>query len=103
LNIPLQRVSTGDEEYCSALLGALDKITEYDPFYVIVSLGVDTYKDDPICEFNLTKSGYVRIGQAVATLKKPTLFVMEGGYHLPTIGTNVRAILQSFMNPPHVK
>ncbi|KAF8512084.1 Arginase/deacetylase [Hysterangium stoloniferum] len=103
LNIPLPRVSTGDEEYYSALLNALKKITEYDPFYVIVSLGVDTYKDDPICEFNLTKNGYLRIGQAIATLKRPTLFVMEGGYHLPTIGANVREILQSFMKQPHVK
>ena len=42
------------------------------------SLGVDTYAEDPICEFALTQACYPRIGKIVASLDKPTLFVMEG-------------------------
>ncbi|GJJ13978.1 hypothetical protein Clacol_008235 [Clathrus columnatus] len=67
------------------------------------SLGVDTFKDDPISDFKLTLDGYYRIGEAISTVLKPTLFVMEGtrayfrGYDLPTIGENVRAVLEGFL------
>lgn len=43
-----------------------------------ISLGVDTYQDDPICDFLLTARCYPRIGEIIASIGKPTLFVMEG-------------------------
>lgn len=42
------------------------------------SLGVDTFENDPICEFGLTTDGFASIGSAIAALMKPTLFAMEG-------------------------
>ena len=42
------------------------------------SLGVDTYSEDPICEFALTAACYPRIGRIIASLGKRALFVMEG-------------------------
>lgn len=42
------------------------------------SLGVDTYKDDPITQFQITKSAYAQMGELIAGAKKPTLFCMEG-------------------------
>ena len=44
----------------------------------VLSLGTDTYSEDPICEFLLTKGCYARIGEIIATLRIPTLFVMKG-------------------------
>lgn len=38
LNIPLPRGTTGDVEYCNALLGAISKIREYNPTYLLVRL-----------------------------------------------------------------
>ncbi|KAF8531225.1 hypothetical protein JB92DRAFT_3081003 [Gautieria morchelliformis] len=96
LNIPLPKRSTGDAEYQVALQRALEEIRLYDPVYLIVSLGVDTFENDPICEFRLSTEGYVPIGRAVAALEKPTLFVLEGGYDLGTLGLNVRAVLEGF-------
>ncbi|KAH9948202.1 hypothetical protein B0H21DRAFT_876236 [Amylocystis lapponica] len=43
-----------------------------------LSLGVDTYAEDPICEFRLTQECYARMGALVAGIARPTLFVMEG-------------------------
>jgi acetoin utilization deacetylase AcuC-like enzyme len=42
------------------------------------SLGVDTFAEDPISYFKLSHSCYTVIGQVIADLRKPTLFVMEG-------------------------
>ena len=42
------------------------------------SLGVDTHAEDPICEFNLSTEGYIRIGEIISTIQRPTLFVLEG-------------------------
>jgi len=96
MNIPLPR-GTMDSEYCAALELVVAAIRKFDPQYLIVSLGVDTYMDDPISDFKLTVTGYVNIGKMISGLRIPTLFVMEGGYHLETIGDNVFSVLQGFL------
>lgn len=95
INYPLPR-GTQDSDYCATLSNAVQDIKRFDPGYLLLSLGVDTFADDPISDFKLSHSCYTQIGQVVADLGKPTLFVMEGGYHMETIGKNVRAVLQGF-------
>ncbi|KAH8991936.1 Arginase/deacetylase [Lactarius akahatsu] len=95
INYPLPR-GTQDSEYCAVLSNAVEDIKKFDPGYLLLSLGVDTFVDDPISDFKLSPSCYTHIGRVVADMGKPTLFVMEGGYHLETIGKNVRAVLQGF-------
>ncbi|KAG8708724.1 hypothetical protein FRC08_018756, partial [Ceratobasidium sp. 394] len=95
-NIPLPQHTTGNKEYIAALKQVLGKISEYSPQRLIVSLGVDTYKDDPICKFQLTSECYVDIGREIGGLGLPTLFAMEGGYHLDTLGANVGGVLSGF-------
>ena len=64
---------------------------------VVVSLGVDTYKDDPISQFRLDSPDYLRIGARIAAIGLPTLFVMEGGYAVEAIGVNVANTLEGFL------
>ena len=59
------------------------------PDVLIVSLGVDTYKDDPISGFKLESEHYLRIGERIASLKLPTVYLMEGGYAIDAIGVNI--------------
>jgi len=92
INYPLPR-GTGDGDYCSTLSLAVAKIVDFDPSYVIVSLGVDTHEGDPISEFKVTTDGYKNIGEIITRIHKPTLFVMEGGYNLRSIGQNVCNVL----------
>lgn len=96
LNIPLPQHTTGNTEYITALRRGLNGISEFDPHWLLVSLGVDTYKDDPLCNFMLTTECYHQIGQEIGSLNLPTLFAMEGGYHIDTLGANVGGVLLGF-------
>ena len=68
------------------------------PDVLIVSLGVDTYKDDPISFFKLASADFTTYGGRIAKLKLPTLFVMEGGYAIEAIGINTVNVLDGFLN-----
>jgi len=64
-----------------------------------VSLGVDTFEGDPISFFRLTSDDFKRYGTLLASLKLPTLFVMEGGYAVQEIGVNTVNVLTGFASP----
>jgi acetoin utilization deacetylase AcuC-like enzyme len=80
----------------AALVAGLARIADYKPDAVVVSLGVDTYEKDPISRFRLRHEHFTRMGASIATLGKPTLFVMEGGYAVREIGINVANVLSGF-------
>jgi acetoin utilization deacetylase AcuC-like enzyme len=63
-----------------ALEDALKRIDDFGPEVLVVSLGVDTFEQDPISFFKLTSQDFTTYGGMIAGLKRPTLFVMEGGY-----------------------
>ena len=79
-----------------ALAAACRQIAAYAPDALIVSLGVDTFKEDPISQFKLDSPDYLRMGERIAALGKPTLFVMEGGYAVAEIGINAVNVLEGF-------
>ncbi|MCG8424691.1 MAG: histone deacetylase family protein [Proteobacteria bacterium] len=96
-NYPL-RWGTGWARWSEALDDACKHIAAFGAEVLIVSLGVDTFKDDPISEFKLDSDNYLDIGRRIAALGKPTLFVMEGGYALESIGLNTVNVLSGFEN-----
>jgi acetoin utilization deacetylase AcuC-like enzyme len=94
-NFPLPWGTTGDE-YLAALDAAIAVIAAFAPDSLVISLGVDTFVEDPISHFKLVSADFTAIGQRIASLGKPTLFVMEGGYAVADIGGNVAAVLTGF-------
>ncbi len=86
-NYPL-RWGTGFDRWSEALDDACRRITAFGPDAVIVSLGVDTFENDPISQFRLRSEDYLAVGARIAELGRPTLLVMEGGYALAAIGIN---------------
>ncbi len=82
----------------AVLDAACRKIKAYKPDVLLVSLGVDTYKDDPISSFKLTSPDFISYGARIAKLKLPTLFVMEGGYAVDAIGINTVNVIEGFEN-----
>ncbi len=94
-NVPLPWGTDG-ATYLAALDGAMGDIAGFAPDFVVVSLGVDTFAEDPISHFRLHAPDFTAIGQRVASLGRPTLFVMEGGYAVADIGVNVAAVLSGF-------
>ncbi|CAG8593651.1 5500_t:CDS:2 [Paraglomus brasilianum] len=95
VNVPLT-TETDDKKYLEALRSVIQKIIAYEADFLVVSLGVDTFMHDPIAGFNMTSGVYIEIGKHIKSIGKPTLFVLEGGYHLETIGINVGNILEGF-------
>ena len=75
---------------------ALDRIGEFAPSALVVSLGVDTFESDPISFFELRADDFTNYGKLIGGLRLPTLFVLEGGYAVAEIGVNAVNVLQGF-------
>ena len=75
---------------------ACGRLLSYAPDVVVVSLGVDTFEKDPISRFKLRTEDFPEIGERIAKLGLPTLFVMEGGYAVEEIGVNAVSVLTGF-------
>jgi acetoin utilization deacetylase AcuC-like enzyme len=89
-NIPLPS-RMADEDYVDLLTDRVAaEIEAFGPALLIVSLGVDTFVTDPICDLALTTPGYERCGAAVGALGLPTVVLQEGGYDVESLGENVR-------------
>jgi acetoin utilization deacetylase AcuC-like enzyme len=82
----------------AALADACKKIQAYKPDVLVVSLGVDTFKDDPISPLKLESKDFITYGGVIARLNLPTLIVMEGGYAIEAIGINTVNVLEGFEN-----
>jgi acetoin utilization deacetylase AcuC-like enzyme len=95
LNLPL-RWGVAWDQYAPALDTACRRIAAFAPDALVVSLGCDTFEEDPISKFKLRHDDYTAIGRAIAALAKPTLFVMEGGYAVEAIGVNAVGVLEGF-------
>ena len=95
LNYPLPK-HTRWAQYQAALADACQRLRAFGPEVLVISLGVDTFKDDPISHFRLESEDFLKIGQTIAGIGRPTLFVMEGGYMVDDIGVNAVNVLRGF-------
>jgi acetoin utilization deacetylase AcuC-like enzyme len=98
-NIPLRGGAT-DADYLEATDRAIDAIGETPGSVVVVSLGFDTYGQDPIGDFALTTPVYHEVGRRVAALGRRLVILQEGGYHRPSLGENARAWLRGAQGRP---
>jgi acetoin utilization deacetylase AcuC-like enzyme len=96
LNLPMPR-GTDWPAYVEALAQALRAVEAFGADVVLVSLGLDTYEKDPISHFRIGTEDYLRMGGAIAQLKRPTLFVFEGGYHTGALAENTTNVLEGFL------
>ena len=93
LNQPLP-AGTGDSAYLEAVDRALAAIARMRGSVVVVSLGFDTFGQDPIGTFALTTAAYHEVRRRVAALGRRLVILQEGGYHRPSLGENARAWLR---------
>jgi acetoin utilization deacetylase AcuC-like enzyme len=92
-NLPLPRGTDG-ATYATALTDALAMIDAFDPDApVVLSLGFDTFVDDPIGGFALRTDDYGRLGSLVRGLGRGVVAIQEGGYAIEAIGANAVAFL----------
>ena len=95
LNLPLPR-GTGGDDYLAALDKALAAIAWFKPGALVVALGLDAYVGDPLAGLGLTTDDFGRVGERIADLGLPTVFVQEGGYPAEELGLNLAAVLERF-------
>jgi len=94
LNFPLPP-DCGDEAHIKTLDKALSSV-DVDRFEVVaVSAGFDTHVGD-LASLGLTEKGYREIGKRIAKLKKPTFFVLEGGYQGESVGKDINTLLKAY-------
>jgi len=96
LNCPLP-VGTGEPDYMDALDTVLESIADFDPAFLVVSLGTDTYRGDPLGKFTLEKETFYRMGGMVSGLGRPILVVQEGGYQVRDMGICVSDFLRGLV------
>jgi acetoin utilization deacetylase AcuC-like enzyme len=92
LNYPLP-ANCGDELYIKTLKEALTRISAEKFEVVAVSAGFDAHAGD-LASLGLTEKCYREIGKIIGALKKPTFFVLEGGYSGENIGKDIDQMLK---------
>ncbi|MCU7370087.1 histone deacetylase family protein [Paucibacter sp. O1-1] len=93
LNLPLAHGS-GNSEFSAALDRAIATIERFKPQALVLPLGFDTYKDDPISVLKFDMEAFRLAGARVRALGLPTVVVQEGGYVVEAIGAALDAFLE---------
>ena len=91
-------MGTDNNTYQTVLEKAVKNIASFKPKFLVISLGFDTYKDDPIGGFKLTTNYYYMMAQTINKLNIPIIIVQEGGYDLNSLGKNVVSFLKGILD-----
>lgn len=103
LHLPMPPGTTWESEYQAVLRKGLEAIRQFTPGAVVVSLGLDTYHEDPCAlrraGFSLQDKDYKAMGRMIAEEmppQVPTVFVQEGGYRMDKVGEAAANVVTSF-------
>lgn len=104
LNIPLP-LGAGDNQLLAALDGPVkEHLAQFKPEAIIIAAGFDGHTLDDMSGLNYSTKLYGQLGQRIALWSKGfckgrVISVLEGGYHLPTLGNSVESYLNGFITP----
>jgi acetoin utilization deacetylase AcuC-like enzyme len=94
LNFPLP-ADCGEQRYLETLDKALGMVDMGKLEIVAVSVGFDAHDGD-LASLGLTENSYREIGKRVGMLRKPTFFVLEGGYMGEQNGRDIDQLLSGY-------
>lgn len=97
LNIPLPK-GTRFEDYRRKLDEALLAIAKFDPEFLVVSLGFDTFRMDPLGAFEIDTEDYATMARNVRSKLRdmPSVILLEGGYSIDHLGPNLLSFLSGW-------
>lgn len=84
--------------WAEKLAESIAAFKHYGADVLVVSLGLDTFENDPISFFKIKTEEYLQMGQQLASLGLPTVFIMEGGYAVEDIGYNTANVLKGYLD-----
>lgn len=92
LNIPVMP-GCKDGQFLKVIEKLIKAGYQFQPDVVGVSAGFDTYKNDRLLDFKITKKGFYECGFRLRRSFKNVFAVLEGGYH-----TELKECIESFVN-----
>lgn len=97
LNLPLPARSTF-AAYQTHLKTALGAIQTFKADYLLISLGFDTFRLDPLGSFQIDTGDYTTIASTIQQCIQgvPALILLEGGYVLERLGENMLAFIKGW-------
>jgi acetoin utilization deacetylase AcuC-like enzyme len=102
VNLPLP-AGLGDEDYASVYRKVVLPICRsYDPELVLVSVGFDPHRDDPLAGMRLSERGFgalarVCLAAAGGAARGKAVFVLEGGYDLDGIARSAASVAAALL------
>jgi len=99
VNLPLPG-AMGDAEYVRIYREVVEPVVRaYDPGLVLVSVGFDPHRDDPLAGMAVTEGGFAQIAAsclagAAGAAKGRAVFVLEGGYDLDGMAASAGQVVK---------
>ena len=93
LNLPLPQ-GTGDAGWLEAVAQGVEAQRRCGIDALVVSLGFDASKDEPLNFLAVTADGFARAGALIAGLGVPCAVVQEGGYNVSLLGVLLARFLE---------
>ncbi|HEY8738514.1 MAG TPA: histone deacetylase [Candidatus Dormibacteraeota bacterium] len=103
-NLPLA-AGSGDKEFLKAYEKTVGPALDaFGPELILVSAGFDAHQDDPLAGLEVTTDGYGELaalirGWAARHTTGRSVWMLEGGYDLPALGSSVVACLRALSAP----
>ncbi len=97
-NVPLL-AGSGNREYLAVYQDILPGVVRaFDPDLLLVSAGYDIHADDPHANIRVSGEGIRGIvGSILSCSNAPAVFVLEGGYDLPSLGESVKITVEEML------
>jgi acetoin utilization deacetylase AcuC-like enzyme len=73
---------------------ALRVISDFDPAFLVLGLGLDPAKGDPTGTWLLQARDFFQNGKLIGALGRHTVVVQEGGYRIRSLGVNAANFFQ---------
>jgi acetoin utilization deacetylase AcuC-like enzyme len=105
VNIPLP-AGSGDANYATVFEQIVWPSAErFQPQLILVSVGFDAYREDPLAGMRLTLSGYSHLASEVMRMAQrfcdgKVAFLLEGGYHLDALCHGVSNVARLLLGDP---
>ncbi|SDL68535.1 Acetoin utilization deacetylase AcuC [Modicisalibacter muralis] len=96
VNVPLALGSDG-LRFLDGLERLLTALEGFEPQALVIALGLDAHKDDPLAGLALETDDFERIGNRLARLDLPCVLIQEGGYPTESLGNNLAAFMRGFI------
>jgi acetoin utilization deacetylase AcuC-like enzyme len=102
VNLPMP-AGMNDEDYASVYGEVvLPVCRSYDPELLLVSVGFDPHRDDPLAGMRVTHAGFgalarLCLASAAGSARGRAVFVLEGGYDLDGIARSAPAVMAELL------